>query len=278
MIMELIILGSGGIEGIPKPCCNCNRCKIAKEKRGKFFRTGPSLFIKPANVLIDTSEEIRIQLINNNIEKVGAIFYTHWHPDHTLGVRIIEQINLDCRTDTPKNKPIDVYFPKDQLDLLDKFLIRKSVFDFYQKNGLMKLHLLKDSDEIGFGKIKIRAIQFPTSTAFYYLIQENDKKIIYMPCEIKEIQERDDLKNADYLIIHFSWWTKEKICDRVPWRNEEVPVERILEFAKNLEVKNIIFVHIDECHDKTYDELKKLEEKYKEYNIKFAYDGMKIKL
>ncbi|HIQ49759.1 MAG TPA: MBL fold metallo-hydrolase, partial [Nanoarchaeota archaeon] len=123
--MELIILGSGGIEGTPKPCCNCERCRIAREKKGKFFRTGPSLFIKPANVLIDTPEEIRIQLINNNIEKVEAIFYTHWHPDHTMGLRIIEQINLDCRTGKPKYKPIDVYFPEDQLNLLDKFLIRK---------------------------------------------------------------------------------------------------------------------------------------------------------
>lgn len=276
--MELIILGSGGVEGTPKPCCSCERCRIAKEKGGKFFRTGPSLFIKPANVLIDTPEEIRSQLINNSIEKVEAIFYTHWHPDHTLGLRIIEQINLDWRTDKPKNKPIDVYFPEEQLNLLDKFLIRKSVFEFYQKRGLMRLHLLKDGDEIDFGKIKIRAIRFPDSTAFYYLIEENDKKVIYMPCEIRDIRERNDLKNADYLIIHFSWWKKEKVCDEAPWRNEEVPVERILEFAKNLKIGNILFVHIDECHDKTYDELKKLEEKYEDYNIKFAYDGMKIKL
>jgi phosphoribosyl 1,2-cyclic phosphate phosphodiesterase len=274
--MELTILGSGGIEGTPKPCCNCERCKIAKEKGEKFFRTGPSLFINRANVLIDTPEEIRTQLIKNNIKKVNAIFYTHWHPDHTMGLRIIEQINLDCKTGKPKNKPIDVYFPEDQLNLLDKFLIRKSVFDFYQQKGLMKLHILKDRDKVNFGKIEIEAIQFPTSTAFYYLIKEEDKKVIYMPCEIKEIQETDELKNADYLIIHFSWWKKEKICNTAPWRFEEVPVERIYEFAKNLNIKNIVFVHIDECHDKTYDELRELEEKYKEQNIKFAYDGMKI--
>jgi len=42
-----------------------------------------------------------------------------------MGLRIIEQINLDCRTGKPKYKPIDVYFPEDQLNLLDKFLIRK---------------------------------------------------------------------------------------------------------------------------------------------------------
>ena len=99
-----------------------------------------------------------------------------------------------------------------------------------------------------------------------------------MPCEIKKIEELEKLEDADYLIIHFSWWKKEKICDNAPWIDEEVPVERIFEFAKNLRIKNIVFTHIDECHGKTYEELKELEEKYKEYNIKFAYDGMKIVL
>jgi len=59
--MELTILGSGGIEGTPKPCCNSSRCEEARKKNGKFFRTGSSLFINSANVLIDTPEETRIQ-------------------------------------------------------------------------------------------------------------------------------------------------------------------------------------------------------------------------
>lgn len=276
--MEVTILGSGGIESVPKPCCTCDRCKEATEKKGKFLRTGPALFINSANVLIDTPEEIRLQLIREKISKVDAIFYTHWHPDHTMGVRIIEQINKDYHTDKPKFKPIDVYISKDQLNLMNKFLIRKGLFDFYESQGLMKKHFLKDRESVKFGEIEIEAVQFPKSTAFYYLIKEKNKKIIYMPCEIQEIKELEKLKNADYLIVHFSWFKEKRICLEFPWRFSEVPVERILEFAKNLSIKNIIFIHIDECHDKTSSELKKLEQKYKDYNVKFAFDGMKIKL
>ena len=161
-----------------------------------------------------------------------------------MGLRIIEQINLDSRTKKPKSKPIDVYFPEDQLNLLDKFLIRKSVFNFYQQKGLMKLHTINNGDKIKFKDIEIEAIQFPTSTALFYLIEENGKKVIYIPCEIKEIIETKKLENADYLIIHFSWWEKEKICNNAPWRDEEVPVERIFEFAKNLKInKNTFYSH-----------------------------------
>ncbi|MBU2496986.1 MAG: MBL fold metallo-hydrolase [Nanoarchaeota archaeon] len=276
--MEVTILGSGGIESVPKPCCTCKRCKESTKKKGKFFRTGPSLFINSANVLIDTPEEIRIQLIREKISKVDAIFYTHWHPDHTMGIRIIEQINKDCHTDKPKNKPIDVYISKDQFNLLDKFLIRKELFDLYESQKLMKKHFLKDSESVKFGKIEIEAIKFPKSSAYYYLIKEGNKKIIYMPCEIEKIKELNKLKNADYLIVHFSWFQEKGICVEFPWRFSEVPVERILEFVNNLSIKNVIFIHIDECHDKTYDELKNQEKKYKKFNVKFAFDGMKIYL
>jgi len=276
--MKITILGSGGVESTPKPCCTCKRCKNALKNKGRFIRTGPSLFINSANALIDTPEEIRTQLIREKISRVEAVFYTHWHPDHTMGIRIMEQINKDFHTNKPKNRPIDVYISKSQMNLMDKFLIRKGIFDFYEKQGLIKRRFLKNGDIVKIGKIEIEAVKLPKSTAFYYLIREGSKKIIYMPCEIKEIRELNKLKQADYLIVHFSWFKEKGICMEFPWRFGEVPVERVLEFAKNLSIKNVVFVHIDECHDKTPKELERLEKKYEEHNVRFAYDGMKIEL
>jgi phosphoribosyl 1,2-cyclic phosphate phosphodiesterase len=37
-------------------------------------------------------------------------------------------------------------------------------------------------------------------------------------------------------------------------------------------------VHIEEEWGKSFDDYKKIEEKYARYNLQFAYDGMKIEL
>lgn len=92
-IMRLIVLGSGGATTIPRPGCQCRICAEARTKGIPYARSGPSLLISDINLLFDTPEEIAAQLNREEINAVDYIFYTHWHPDHTLGMRIIERMN-----------------------------------------------------------------------------------------------------------------------------------------------------------------------------------------
>ena len=52
------------------------------------------MFLKDVNILFDTPENIAVQLNRENIKQINAIFYTHWEPDHTLSIRIVEEINM----------------------------------------------------------------------------------------------------------------------------------------------------------------------------------------
>lgn len=93
--MEIIILGSGGCVSTPRACCNCRVCTEAREKGFPYARTGCSLFIEDANILIDTPEDINTALNNARIQKVEHILYSHCDPDHTMGMRVIEQLKMD---------------------------------------------------------------------------------------------------------------------------------------------------------------------------------------
>lgn len=107
--MKLNLIGTGGVIPIPKPGCKCNLCIKSREKLLDNYQIGPSMFVYDDNLLFDTPEEIRFGLNREKIEKVDNIILTHWHPDHTQGIRIVEQLNYNERLNRPEATPINIY-------------------------------------------------------------------------------------------------------------------------------------------------------------------------
>ena len=101
--MKVIILDSGGCVSTPRACCNCRVCTEARRKGFPYARTGCSLFIEDVNILIDTPEDINASLNNSGIQKVEHILYSHCDPDHTMGMRVIEQLKMDWLENTVIN-------------------------------------------------------------------------------------------------------------------------------------------------------------------------------
>ena len=83
---------------IPKPLCRCAVCEQARRAGAPYARTGPSLFVHDENLLIDTPAEIAWQLNRSRIHRVDYLALTHLDPDHTEGLRVVEQIALDFRS------------------------------------------------------------------------------------------------------------------------------------------------------------------------------------
>ena len=82
---RLIVLGSGTSTGVPVLGCDCRVC-TSDDPRNQ--RTRPSVLFRLAagNLLIDTTPEMRIQLLRERIHEVHAIAYTHAHADHLFGL------------------------------------------------------------------------------------------------------------------------------------------------------------------------------------------------
>jgi phosphoribosyl 1,2-cyclic phosphate phosphodiesterase len=82
---RLLFLGTGTSTGVPVLGCACEVCRSDDPRDN---RTRPSvLFQFPGgNLLIDTTPEMRIQLLREGIGQVHAIAYTHAHADHLFGL------------------------------------------------------------------------------------------------------------------------------------------------------------------------------------------------
>lgn len=88
--MKLIMLGSGTSTGVPRigdvPGGDWGECDPA-EPRNRRSRV--SIVVESADgrrLLVDTSPDLRAQIIANRIGRIDAIFWTHDHADHVHGI------------------------------------------------------------------------------------------------------------------------------------------------------------------------------------------------
>jgi len=289
--MKLVLLGSGGSTTTPRPGCQCRVCVEAREKGVPYARFGPSMFILDINLLFDTPEEIAIQLNREGITSLDYIFYTHWHPDHTLGMRIVERMYMSWLRrfvmDEKPPKKVKIY-ALDQV-MEDLVAIRNKhgpFFSFYERLGLIETISLGNEESVEIQGFIITPVKVETEwneISTVYVIKKGSKKVIYAPCDSKPFPDSGLLKEPDVLILGNVFPTgplKDQIT--IPKENvlrkELFSLEEALELSRELNAKRLIITHIEEECGKSYDEYKKLEQQYREYNIEFAYDGMKIHL
>jgi phosphoribosyl 1,2-cyclic phosphate phosphodiesterase len=83
--MKFTLLGTGDAIGTPKVGCDCPQCSHAKNTGSMRLR--PSLLVENAkkHILIDSSPDLRQQLLLNGSPHIDAVIWTHGHYDHFIG-------------------------------------------------------------------------------------------------------------------------------------------------------------------------------------------------
>lgn len=90
--MEVLVLGSGTSHGVPMIGCDCAVCRSENPKNRRFR---PSILVRTDRgaILVDTSPELRLQALANDLRRVDAVLYTHTHADHIFGLDDLRRFN-----------------------------------------------------------------------------------------------------------------------------------------------------------------------------------------
>ena len=257
MTVKFIILGSGSSMGVPRADGYSGNCDL---KNKKNFRTRCSALIKfdNQNILIDTSPDLRVQLLKNKIKSIDKVFYTHLHADQTHGINDLRPFFL------MNKKQIPVFADNKTSRYLNstfKYCF-KSSYGYPSTLVLKKLqnkHIFTNRNK----KILIESI--PTVhgkiESICYLI---NKKLAYAS-DISLFYKNDYKKliKLDYLIVDCLWY-----------RNHPAHfnLKQVLELVKTLLPKKTILTNMHT--DLDYDQLKKKLPK----NIIPGYDGLIVNL
>lgn len=82
---RMVLLGTGTSVGVPMIGCGCAVC-TSPNSRNRRTRCGLAIGLPGGNLLVDTTPDLRQQLLRERIGLVHAVLYTHEHADHVFGL------------------------------------------------------------------------------------------------------------------------------------------------------------------------------------------------
>jgi phosphoribosyl 1,2-cyclic phosphate phosphodiesterase len=148
---SLTFLGTGTSMGVPTLGCGCAVCTSA-DPRDRRLRpsvlvrwnetAGTERTVQERVVVIDTGPDFREQALGSGVMRVDAVFYTHSHADHILGLDDLRPLSFKAFRE---GGPIPLYATAETAATLER------IFDYtlsphatYPTRAKLRLEPLKE--------------------------------------------------------------------------------------------------------------------------------------
>lgn len=251
--MKGIFLGTGTSQGIPVIACKCDVCKSENSKDNRL-RTSFFIQSDSTSVVIDTGPDFRQQMLNNKVEKLDAVVFTHEHKDHVAGMDDIRAFNF------VQKKDMDVYASSKVQKALQRefpYVFKK---DKYPGVPRVKLHTI-ENDTFRIGDLDIQPIN-----VIHYIMPVKGYRIgnLSYITDAKKIEahEFDKLRGSEILILN---------ALRKSSHISHFNLEEALSIIKEINPKKAYLTHISHLMGTHEDVSKELPD-----NVEIAYDGLEI--
>ena len=207
--------------------------------------------------MIDTSPDIKKQILNNNIKDIDYVLYTHEHADQTAGIWELRPFFWK------RKKTIDIFADKRTL----KILMDRHDYCFFGGQGyipILKGNLIKKSFTLSKKKNKLNFITFPVSHGWI-------KSTAYIFNKTAYISDCNGIKNKDLKkLIDLNLLIVD--CLKINQHPSHFNLNQAINLSKKIKAKKTILTNLHT--DLDYEFLKKSLPK----NIIPAYDGMKVNI
>jgi phosphoribosyl 1,2-cyclic phosphate phosphodiesterase len=257
MSFKFTLLGTGSSMGVPRIDGYFGKCD-PKNKKNYRTRCSAIIHLNKSNVLIDTSPDLRAQLLSQKINTIDKVLYTHHHADQTHGIN-------DLRVFYLKNKKkIPIYADT----LTGKYLRENFSYCFKKKYDyppMLELKSLKKKFKLVNYNNSINVKTIPVKhgliNSIAYIF---DNKLAYLS-DANRIYDKDikNFRNLKYLVID---------CLRFDKHTAHFNFDDVIKLVSIIKPKKSILTNLHT--DLDYNHLLKILPN----NIIPGYDGLSLKV
>lgn len=255
--MKLLMLGSGTSTGVPRIGNDWGMCDPT-EPRNR--RSRPSVVIESdtgSRILIDTSTDLRSQLLAQEIDRVDAVLWTHDHADHCHGIDDLRPMRAG------RSNPLPGFASEETVRRLRArfgyvFAGQDGYWTIVQLAQLNRFHLIAGCS--------VRHCQMPhgamSSTGMRF---ECGLKSIGYAVDFQRITDemRELFEGVDLLVSD---------CLRRKPHPTHAHLDMALEFASAVRAKQVVLTHLDNSMDYASVSAELPE------NVAMGYDGLEVVL
>jgi phosphoribosyl 1,2-cyclic phosphate phosphodiesterase len=285
--MEMTVLGSGGNSPTPMPTCDCRVCVEAREQGVPYARRGNSMFVHDANLLVDTPELVWHSLNRAGIESVEYVFLSHFHADHTLGLRALQALGMEDQpiTDFVGEVPTLLMSPVTH----ERVVEDNTVFEHLaQRWG--DIEILEDGDSRSLGGLELThrsaPIQEGGENAISALLLEDERGTAFLSPDENRHLDVESLPALELWVKETGYFPETPEGDRTVTEAAErtalaaeMTFEESLAQVRAVRPERTVFTEIEEQYRRSYDDYRALARELSAeegLDVTFAHDGMTL--
>lgn len=256
MLTTITILGCGASSGVPVIGCDCAVCKSDNPKNK---RSRVSLYVESdsASLLIDTSPDLRAQVLTHNIRKIDAVLYTHEHGDHSHGIDDLRAFNFMNQASIP------AYGDERTMELLKQrfaYIFAPPMPQFGWFRASLTAHTVEPIK-----RFRVKGV----SVLPFHQIHGKINTLGYRIGDVAYSTDLNMLDDTAFVALRdLSLWIVD--CQGMQPSFSHSHLEQTLAWIKRVKPKRAILTHMG--HDLEYDTLKAMLPPH----VEPAYDGLQI--
>lgn len=279
--MKLQYLGTAAAEGIPALFCECEACNRSRILGGRNLRSRSQAIVDD-KILIDFPADTYMHFMQYNVPlaHVRTCLVTHSHSDHLYPADIQMRMNGCFAHVNQEQGPLAFYSDQSSYDMIRQVVEQYQIPESDVSNTLI---MVNQSFEVEDYTITgIRASHDPITTPVVYLIEKEDKSILYSndtgeyPKESWEFLRK---RKVPLSLVSLDCTSANSVSDyygHFDFRRCRKMKEQMLK--ENIADINTLFILNHFSHnaaDVVYDDFVKIAMKY---GFDVSYDGMIVEV